>query len=232
MAAFVGKMVIRDIRRERRSIALGVRTRSCRVSVWLAMLLTLLPTLTLVIQVHARVGGFDGGHSFEASKTALAGTADSTILQRSDGLSSDPWVDEHNYYRVTLGLPLLSFDSDLQARAVLRANQLQKICNITSAQDTADGENLFMYQSASEWHGMLEPSEVVSEWMAQSEYHDYSANRCVVGYDCSCYTQVVWRGTLRVGCASVSCSTEGGSHAQIFLCRYSPAGNAVGVSPY
>ncbi|OVA13054.1 Allergen V5/Tpx-1-related [Macleaya cordata] len=48
------------------------------------------------------------------------------------------------------------------------------------------------------------------------------------GKDCSDYTQVVWRTTIRVGCGQIKC--DGGD---IFTaCEYYPPGNYVGAKPY
>ncbi|MGN6822259.1 MAG: CAP domain-containing protein [Candidatus Nitrosocosmicus sp.] len=53
------------------------------------------------------------------------------------------------------------------------------------------------------------------------------------------YTQMVWRTTTAVGCATatsggpVSASHGGGSGNIIYLvCRYSPQGNIIGQMPY
>ena len=41
------------------------------------------------------------------------------------------------------------------------------------------------------------------------------------------YTQMVWKGTTEVGCATAS-----GTELTYLVCRYSPPGNIVGQKPY
>ena len=80
------------------------------------------------------------------------------------------------------------------------------------------GENLAMSMGQS-----FTPEQVVEMWV--SERRDYSpANgQCRKGQICGHYTQVVWRDTREVGCATVSC---GATH--IWVCSYSPPGNMMG----
>ncbi|CAH1441532.1 unnamed protein product [Lactuca virosa] len=45
---------------------------------------------------------------------------------------------------------------------------------------------------------------------------------------CGHYTQVVWRNSVRLGCARVQCNND----AWFVTCNYDPPGNYVGEKPY
>lgn len=74
----------------------------------------------------------------------------------------------------------------------------------------------------------------VNAWASEAADYDYATNTC--SGVCGHYTQIVWRSTLRVGCAKRVCTTGspfGGSGSWTFLvCNYSAAGNVGGQRPY
>jgi len=77
------------------------------------------------------------------------------------------------------------------------------------------------------------PADAVNLWDAESQDYDITANTCDgAPYNfetnanwgkCGHYTQLVNRGTLKVGCAIVKCNSLRFSGTAI--CDYSPAGN-------
>jgi hypothetical protein len=68
----------------------------------------------------------------------------------------------------------------------------------------------------------LTPAKAVEMWAGEkslftySKPFKYSAN---AGH----YTQLVWRGSVEIGCASSTCN-----RSVVISCRYKPAGNVVG----
>lgn len=89
-----------------------------------------------------------------------------------------------------------------------------------------EGENLFMGSA-----GAYSYAEMVGLWVAEQRYF---TNRSMpdistTGHwqDVGHYTQVVWRGTTRVGCAL---ATGGGQ--DYLVCRYSPPGNVTGLRAF
>lgn len=70
-------------------------------------------------------------------------------------------------------------------------------------------------------------AEVVGAWMSEAPDFDYANNTSsgVTGH----YTQVVWRGTERIGCAWVQCPEF--QFPGVVLCNYAPGGND-GSRPY
>lgn len=78
---------------------------------------------------------------------------------------------------------------------------------------------------------------VVMAWADEVADYNYENNSCVTGAQCGHYTQVVWRTTTRVGCATKVCTKNSpfGSQAptwQYWVCNYAPPGNYQGQRPY
>jgi hypothetical protein len=82
------------------------------------------------------------------------------------------------------------------------------------------GENLYASSASS-----IDPVDAVDSWM--SEAPDYAAgNVSKAGH----YTQVVWRDSVRIGCAIVNCPSL--RFHNTVLCDYAPGGNINGQTPY
>ncbi len=75
---------------------------------------------------------------------------------------------------------------------------------------------------------------ILDGWGGEGASYDYANNTCRdtsgVARDCGHYTQLIWAGTRRVGCAQPSVSCPGSS--SYYVCNYAPAGNSVGQRPY
>jgi pathogenesis-related protein 1 len=93
------------------------------------------------------------------------------------------------------------------------------------------GENL-----AAGTAGWYDPPSLTGTWIDEYVHYDYVENTCAPGEVCGHYTQVVWRGTQQLGCATNICTTSppwGGAGNWLYLvCRYSPPGNVIGQRPY
>ncbi|WP_239014656.1 CAP domain-containing protein [Archangium violaceum] len=80
-------------------------------------------------------------------------------------------------------------------------------------------------------------TQVVQDWVSESADYSYATNKCAPGKVCGHYTQVVWRNTTQVGCASVTCTKNSPFGAKfptwrLWVCNYAPPGNYVGQKPY
>ncbi|KAJ6302652.1 hypothetical protein OIU77_016689 [Salix suchowensis] len=73
----------------------------------------------------------------------------------------------------------------------------------------------------------LAGTAAVKMWADERANYDYNSNSCVGG-ECLHYTQVVWRNSVRLGCAKVRCSNGGA----IISCNYDPPGNYNGQRPF
>ena len=108
-------------------------------------------------------------------------------------------------------------------------------CNCTyqhNAGRGTRGENIAANAPAGGWS----LQGVVAAWAGEAKDYDYASNTCASGKVCGHYTQLVWRDTLRVGCAHSVCTTNspfpGQTNWDFWVCDYEPPGNFIGQKPY
>src|SRR5262252_7029247 len=70
------------------------------------------------------------------------------------------------------------------------------------------------------------PADAVTLWMSEASSYDYATNSGNAGH----YTQVVWRDSVRIGCAIVDCPAL--TYHNTVICDYAPGGNISGQKPY
>ena len=129
-------------------------------------------------------------------------------------------------------LPALQWDPNLAAYAATWA----AMCSDTNHDGLVDhnpnrtnvagysyiGENI--YASS----GTASAMQAVQLWAAEKANYTYATNAC--SGVCGHYTQIVWRTTLKVGCALQNC--PGLQYPSTIVCDYGPGGNFNGQSPY
>ncbi len=79
------------------------------------------------------------------------------------------------------------------------------------------------------------PETAVQTWADEAQNYDYATNTCQGNDECRHYTQIVWRETIKMGCARAFCPTMIGldfTNADYYVCNYAPAGNYSGEKPY
>ncbi len=163
----------------------------------------------------------DGGHAApQAAPTAEA----------------QAWVDAHNAVRRDArpppSPPLPPFGWSTAAATVAQA--WADLCNYQHNAGRGDrGENIAASAPANRWS----LADAVAAWAGEAQDYDYATNGCAPGKQCGHYTQIVWRDTLRVGCAHRACDTNSPFGAQLpswdfWVCDYEPPGNFVGRRPY
>jgi pathogenesis-related protein 1 len=84
------------------------------------------------------------------------------------------------------------------------------------------GENIYASTG-----NTVNPSDAVDSWMSEAPVYDYNANNIT---DAGHYTQVVWRDSVRIGCAIVDCPAI--RYDNTILCDYAPGGNNTMQKPY
>uniref|UniRef100_A0A803M9H6 SCP domain-containing protein n=1 Tax=Chenopodium quinoa TaxID=63459 RepID=A0A803M9H6_CHEQI len=133
------------------------------------------------------------------------------------------FLDGHNLARSQVGVGPYTWDQNLEAFAQDYANKAKLgDCNTYKGSKGSYGLNRGIgYDS-------LSSSQAMKTWVNQKKNYNYTSNSCAQGQDCSAYTQVVWRKSVRLGCASVMCSAEW----PLYVCVYDPAGNIPGERPY
>ncbi len=169
-----------------------------------------------------------GGVSQAATKPGKGSGARST-------LSAD-MVAAHNEARASAkptpkpALPPLTWSEDAAKVARAWASQCRFEHNPNRGKH---GENL----AAAAPPGSKTHQEAVKDWASEAADYSYSSNKCTPGKMCGHYTQVVWRDTKQVGCATVTCTKNSPFGAQfptwqLWVCNYAPPGNVVGQKPY
>ncbi|XP_078435646.1 pathogenesis-related leaf protein 4-like [Wolffia australiana] len=129
----------------------------------------------------------------------------------------------HNAARASVGVGLMVWDAQVAAYAQNYANQRRADYSLIHSRGNY-GENLFCGSLGGECTGR----EAVQAWMNERKDYNYATNTCTPGRACGHYTQVVWRKSVRLGCARVRCN----SGAIFITCNYSPPGNYIGQRPF
>ncbi|HLI84021.1 MAG TPA: CAP domain-containing protein [Bryobacteraceae bacterium] len=145
----------------------------------------------------------------------LAGT-----LSGADESLTRQMLAAHNAIRKRVGVPSLTWSTELAAGAQQWADTLLRNGNFQHQSRNPYGENLFEITGAA-----ATPVEVVNDWASEARDYNYKTNSCSAV--CGHYTQVVWRDTKEVGCGVAQ-----NQQRQVWVCEYNPPGNIVGERPY
>ncbi|KAJ4716073.1 Pathogenesis-related protein 1 [Melia azedarach] len=136
--------------------------------------------------------------------------------------SPQDFLNAHNAARHQVGVGPVTWDERLAAYARNYANQHIGDCDLIHSPNCPYGENLAWSS------GDLSGTNAVNGWVDEMADYNYNFNTCSPGKACGHYTQVVWRNSVRVGCAKVRCKTGG----TFIGCNYDPPGNYNGQKPY
>ncbi|XP_021717174.1 pathogenesis-related protein PRB1-3-like [Chenopodium quinoa] len=135
--------------------------------------------------------------------------------------SPQDYVDAHNAARAAVGVGNIQWDDQVAAYAQQYANQRINDCALQHSGGPY-GENIVAGP------GDASGTDAVKIWVDEKANYDYNSNTCAPNKVCGHYTQVVWRDSVRLGCARVPCNGGG-----IFItCNYDPRGNIIGQKPY
>ncbi|KAJ4848518.1 hypothetical protein Tsubulata_014444, partial [Turnera subulata] len=107
--------------------------------------------------------------------------------------SPQDYLRAHNAARASVGVGPVRWDNNVAAFAQNYVNKLRGNCKLVHSGGKY-GENLA-------WRsGDMTAAGAVKMWVDEKAYYDYRSNSCVGG-ECGHYTQVVWRNSVRLGCA-------------------------------
>nr|Q41359.1 RecName: Full=Pathogenesis-related protein PR-1 type; Flags: Precursor [Sambucus nigra]CAA87071.1 pathogenesis-related protein, PR-1 type [Sambucus nigra] len=137
--------------------------------------------------------------------------------------SPQDYVDAHNAARSAVNVGPVTWDESVAAFARQYAQSRAGDCRLVHSGDPRYGENL-AFGSGFELTGR----NAVDMWVAERNDYNPNTNTCAPGKVCGHYTQVVWRNSVRIGCARVRCNNG----AWFITCNYSPPGNYAGQRPY
>ncbi|KAK3153635.1 hypothetical protein QOZ80_2BG0178730 [Eleusine coracana subsp. coracana] len=127
------------------------------------------------------------------------------------------YVDLHNEARRADGVGPVTWDATLAWYAEDYAAQRAGDCQLLHS-DGPYGENLYWGPAGWEWTA----ADAVQLWVDEKNNYHYDTNSCDPGTMCGHYTQVVWRDSVRIGCARVVCAANLGV---FIICSYDPRGN-------
>jgi uncharacterized protein YkwD len=125
-----------------------------------------------------------------------------------------PILDAHNRVRARHCAPPLTWSFKLQEVARDWANRLRDAgCKFEHRPNSKYGENL-----AAGTAGVLDGGSVLQMWYDEAKL--YSFGKGSFSMETGHFTQVVWRGTTQIGCATSACRGM-----DIWVCNYDPPGN-------
>ena len=131
----------------------------------------------------------------------------------------------HNRERAATGARPLVWDARLASAASSYGPALERLGRLAHApanQREGQGENLWMGT-----RDAYELEEMAESWAAEKSLFRPgffpAVSRSGAWSDVAHYTQMIWKGTTRVGCA-----IRKGRKWDFLICRYSPQGNVVG----
>ncbi|EXB61534.1 hypothetical protein L484_003728 [Morus notabilis] len=130
------------------------------------------------------------------------------------------YLNGRNVARKQVDVTNITWDTTVATYALNYANSRKGDCNLVHS-NGAYGENL------AKGTGSFSGKAAVDLWVAEKSKYNYTSNSCVGG-ECRHYTQVVWRYSVRVGCARVKCDNGW----WFVTCNYDPPGNYVNETPY
>lgn len=128
-----------------------------------------------------------------------------------------PIVAAHNRVRAEHCAPDLVWSPTLEAEASAWAKHLAADGCAFAHSSTEYGENL-----AAGTTGALDADAVVAMWAGEAAQYDWK--RPGFSMKTGHFTQVVWKDTQAIGCATVTCRG-----LDIWVCNYEPAGNVEGA---
>ncbi|XP_024980004.1 pathogenesis-related protein PR-1 type-like [Cynara cardunculus var. scolymus] len=145
-----------------------------------------------------------------------------SILHSHAQNAPQDFVDAHNAARKEVGLGPMKWDATVAQFAQNYANRRKVDCALRHSNTNKYGENIA-------WGtGELSGVDAVRMWVDEKANYDYKSNTCAIFKMCGHYTQVVWKTSVRLGCARVRCLNQ----AWFITCNYEPPGNYIGVKPY
>lgn len=138
-------------------------------------------------------------------------------------------LDAHNLEREDVGVPPLRWNTALAADAQDWADYLARTGKFEHAPENpsaVEGENLWAGT-----RGYFSPEAMVDAWVREKRHFKPGAfpNNSTTGNveDVGHFTQLAWRDTREVGCARAASVRE-----DILVCRYTKAGNWIGLQPF
>jgi hypothetical protein len=120
----------------------------------------------------------------------------------------------HNKLRSKHSAPAMRWDNTLARYA----EQYAARCHFRHSHG-GYGENLAA--------GFPSAKAAIQAWYDEHESYDYKRGRFsrTTGH----FTQLVWKASIKLGCAVAECNGRNGTKGKYLVCEYGPAGNMLGT---
>ncbi|MFM5955277.1 MAG: CAP domain-containing protein [Novosphingobium sp.] len=160
---------------------------------------------------------------FASALIALAAVLAFPAQAEAPGSFEARLLASHNAERARIGIAPLTWSPELAAQAQVWARSLaQRGAFEHSKERQGAGENLWMGTA-----GFYAPEAMVGAFVREGRYFRPGTFPAVSStgnwFDVGHYTQLIWPGTQKVGCALAT-----GKGRDVLVCRYFPAGNMIG----
>lgn len=153
----------------------------------------------------------------------MVGLALAETIVSQDRNSPSDYLQLHNEARKEVGVDPLKWDLTLEAYARDYAKERSGDCDLIHSGGPY-GENIYWGYG----EGYNDAKAAMKYWLDEKQFYDYDNNICMFGRECLHYTQIVWKDSKRLGCASATCPDD----RVFFTCNYDPPGNIWGEWPY
>ncbi|CAN6803236.1 unnamed protein product [Brassica oleracea] len=172
-------------------------------------------------------------NAFTATSLPIVAISILLIASSVQSTEQQDFINTHNAARSQVGVPNLVWDAAVASYALNYANARKSDCNLVHSIGPY-GENLAKGSSST-----FSAISAVNLWVAEKPYYNYTTNSCtgIYIYIYNIYntnnsylilTRVVWRESVKLGCARVQC-TNGW---WFVTCNYDTPGNYIGEYPY
>ena len=210
-------------------VIVPTQIRDPRQAVWLGALTFALGGLGCNLHDEGSDDGNGSGGSNASSQGGKSsGSGNGTPVQ-TDFPDAQIYVDAHNAVRAAVTepsnyaggtwqpLPPVSWSDEVATTSQAWANHLRDTmdCGLQHADGTGYGENLAAGSN-------VDAQGAVDMWESEKSNYVYSPEY-VFENNTGHYTQIVWRSSIRIGCASAACG-----RSSVVVCRYDPPGNYIG----
>ena len=170
------------------------------------------------------------GCAAEGPERIVERRASGVLADRGAALLRAAMLDGHARERRAVGLTPLAWDDELAGHAAAYAADMARTGRFRHADQphgpSREGENLWTGTRGAYTH-----VEMFGHWAAEKTAFvngpTPAFSRTGRWEDVAHYTQIVWRGSTRFGCAMAGNRTD-----DYLVCRYAASGNVVGQRAY
>ncbi|CAH1789358.1 unnamed protein product [Owenia fusiformis] len=150
-------------------------------------------------------------------------------ISTTESVFKDDCLSRHNELRVEhTDTPLMSYDDTIATQAQAYAQDLADRDAFEHSGVSGFGENLYIVSSSRSISGD-HCRAATQAWYDEISLYDYDNHgfKSETGH----FTQVIWKGTLQLGCGEVKYQSPNGQFKSVVVCQYKSPGNVKGRFP-